>query len=154
MRRQGEYRYSIDVRCRAERAVALFADIPRLVSVHPLVIGTRELPPAPDALHSYSVTDRLALGPLRFRITYRADVLEAGDGRVTTRARQSPSTTLLSRVHVTQTIESVAHIDVSVTVTTFGLLLPYTLRTARSAHLRMAEGAKGLLEAEAEAETA
>lgn len=99
--------YSIDASCPTERAVALFADIRRLISVHPLMIGTRELPAAPAALHSYSVTDRLAVGPLRFRITYRADVLEAGDGRVTTRARRNPSTTLLSRVHVTQTSESV-----------------------------------------------
>ncbi|MUM17059.1 SRPBCC family protein [Mycobacterium sp. CBMA271] len=144
--RQGTYRYSIDVTCAADQAVALFSDIPRLVSVHPLVIGTQELPPAPDALRSYAVTDRLALGPLRFRVTYRADVLEADDRRVVTRARQSPSTTLLSRAQITAA--GVTHIDVDVTVTTLGLLLPYTLRTAKAAHLRMAAGAKRLLEAE------
>jgi hypothetical protein len=149
--RQGEYRYSIDVNCPADSVAALFADIPRLVSVHPLVIGTRELTPAPDALHSYAVTDRLALGPLRFRITYHADVLEAGDREVTTRARQRPSTTLLSRVQVTDAGAGLTHIEVTVTVTTLGPLLPYTLRTARAAHLRMAEGAKRLLEAEAAA---
>lgn len=149
--RQGEYRYSIDVTCRADHAVALFADIPRLVSVHPLVIGTRELPTAPDALHSYAVTDRLALGPLRFRITCRADVLEADDRHVSTRARQRPSTTLLSRTQVTDAGDGVTHIDVTVTVATFSLLFPDTLRTAQAAHLRMAEGAKKLLETEAAA---
>src|SRR5689334_2927866 len=100
MGRQGEYSYSIDVACPAESVVALFADIPRLVSVHPLVVGTKELPAAADAVRSYAVTDRLVMGPLRFRITYRADVLEVGERVVVTRARQTPSTTLVSRVEV------------------------------------------------------
>ncbi|MGH3726221.1 MAG: SRPBCC family protein [Mycobacterium sp.] len=149
--RQGEYRYSIDVICPADSAAALFADIPRLASVHPLVIGTRELPAAPDALHSYAVTDRLALGPLRFHLTYRADLLEADDRHISTRARQSPSTTLLSRVHITDAGDGITHIDVTVTVTTLSLLFAYTLRTAKAAHLRMAHGAKRLLEADAAA---
>jgi hypothetical protein len=147
--RRGEYRYSIDVACPADRAAALFADIPRLVSAHPLVIGIRELPATDGALHSYAVTDRIALGPLRFRITYRADVLEAGEREVATRARQSPSTTLLTRTQVTEAGDGVTHIEATVTVTTLRPLFPYTLRTARAAHLRMAEGAKKLLEAEA-----
>jgi len=42
--------------------------------LHPLIVAVRERPPAAGALRSYAITDRLAWGPLRFRIGYQADV--------------------------------------------------------------------------------
>ena len=124
--------------------MALLSDIARQGELHPLIVEVRELPPVKGALRSYAITDRLALGPVRFRITYHADTLSITDSEVVTVARQRPRTTLRNTTRVTPTPTG-SHVHVDVTLTAPTLLFPYAFRQGRQAHLELAERLRDVL---------
>jgi hypothetical protein len=144
--RHGSFQYDVDARCRPQEAVALMADVPRLAAIHPLAVEARELQPPPGALRSTAITSRLALGPLRFHITYQADVLSVTDDEVVTVARQRPATTLRNHTRVRQDGDGMVRIRVDITYKSPHLLFPYGFRQARYAHRGLAAGIKRVLE--------
>lgn len=135
--RTGSWSYDVDAPCAPGRALALLSDITQQGELHPLIVAVEELPPAPGALRSYAVTDRLALGPVPFRITYYADTLSITDDRVVTVARQRPRTTIRNTTTVSATPGG-CHVHVDVTLTAPSLLFPYAFREGRKAHLALA----------------
>jgi len=147
--RCGSFHYDIQARCQLEEAVALMSDVPRLAAVHPLAVEVRELEPSPDALRSTAITSRLALGPLRFRITYQADVLSVTNDEVVTVARQRPATTLRNHTRLRQDGDGMVHIRVEITFESPYLLFPYGFRQAQYAHRGLARGIKTVLEGRA-----
>jgi len=121
------------------------SDVARLGEVHPLVTKVVPIATAPLALRSYAVTDRLRWGPVRFPITYQADVLSVSELEVVTSARQRPRTTLWITSQFQVDGETV-HIAVTVVMRAPRLLFPYAYRTGRAAHLELAGRIKDVLE--------
>lgn len=136
MNRSATFRYSIDAPCPAATAVSLLADPRRQVELHPLIRHVREVAPAPGAIASFAITDALALGPLRFRIVYDADVIEVSDHKIVTVARQKPATTVRNTTLASETATGVT-IEVEITLTAPSLLFGYAYRTAHRAHLEL-----------------
>lgn len=143
--RQGGFRYDVHARCQLPEAVALMADVPRLAAIHPLAVEARELQPPPGALCSTAITSRLALGPVRFRITYQADVLSVSEDEVVTVARQRPATILRNHTRLRPDGDTV-HIQVEISYESPHLLFPYGFRQAQYAHRGLAQGIKRVLE--------
>ena len=94
MLRRDTFSYTVQARCSPAEAAALLSDLTRQGELHPLIVRVRRLPPRPGARASYAITDRLAAGPLRFPVTYRADVLIDDGDEIVTVARQWPATTV------------------------------------------------------------
>jgi hypothetical protein len=135
----------VTARCALADAISLMADVERLGEVHPLVTKVVPIPAAPLVLRSYEVTDRLRWGPLRFPITYQADVVSVSDIEVVTAARQRPRTSLWITSQFQVQGERV-HIGVTVLMRAPTLLFPYAYRTGKAAHLELAERIRDVLE--------
>jgi hypothetical protein len=143
---KGSFHYDIRARCRIEEAVALIADVPRLASRHPLAVRTDELPASPGALRTTAVTSRLRLGPLRWSITYRADLVTRTEDRVVTVAHQRPRTTLVNDSRFTMEPDGISHISVDISYDSPWPIFRYGFQQAQRAHHGLAEGLKELLE--------
>ena len=136
--RTGTFDYTINGRGTVADAVELMADVPRLVTMHPLAIATQAVPPGPGVLRSTAVTSRLKLGPLAMKITYRADLMVRGDDEVITVAHQQPRTTLRSHVRVQDAGDGRVRIGVGITFEAPSPLFSYGFAKARFAHEHMA----------------
>lgn len=143
--REGSWSYEVVARCALADAVSLLSDIERQGELHPLITAVVPVDPAPGALRSYAITDRLQWGPLRFRITYHADVLAVSDEEVVTVARQRPRTSLRSTVRFAPEGE-VVRICVTVVMRAPTPLFGYASRTGRAAHLELAGRIREVLE--------
>ncbi|MBY8873829.1 SRPBCC family protein [Micromonospora sp. PLK6-60] len=132
------FSYSVQARCTAADAVALLSDLTRQGELHPLIVRVRELPPRPGARASYAITDRLAVGPLHFPVTYQADVLVATEDEIVTVARQQPATTVRNHTRLRREADGVLRVDVEITLSAPAPLFAYAFRQARSAHLALA----------------
>jgi hypothetical protein len=143
--REGTWDYAVTARCALADAVSLMSDVDRLGEIHPLITKVVEVDAAPGAMRSYAVTDKLQWGPVRFPITYRADIISVSDDEVVTAAAQKPSTTLriTSRFRVDGEL---VHIDVSVRMRAPSLLFGYAYRTGKAAHLELAQRIQAVLE--------
>jgi len=137
--RTGTFEYTITGPGTVASAVELMADVPRLVTMHPLAVRAEAVPPpAPDVLRSTAVTSRLKLGPVGMHITYRADLVVRGEDEVLTVAHQQPRTTLRSHVRVSEAGGDQVRIRVGVTFESPALLFSYGFAKARFAHEHMA----------------
>ncbi|GLY48289.1 SRPBCC family protein [Lentzea sp. NBRC 102530] len=135
--RTGTFDYTITGRGTVASAVDLMADVPRLVTMHPLAVSTATVPPGPGVLRSTAVTSRLKFGPVGMHITYRADLVLRGDDEVLTVAHQQPRTTLRSHVKVAEAGTGQVRIDVGITFESPSLLFSYGFAKARFAHEHM-----------------
>jgi hypothetical protein len=145
--RSGSFSYGLQARCSLSAARDLLSDISRQGELHPLIIEVRELPPVPGALHSFAITDRLAFGPVRFRITYHADQLSVSDHEIVTVARQRPRTTVRNTVRLSEA-DGVVDVEVTIDLTAPTFLFPIALRAGRAAHLELAQRITALLESD------
>lgn len=137
MTKQDVFQYTVQARCRRSEAVRLLTDLSAQADLHPLIIRVQPRPARPGALRSYTISDRLAWGPVRFRTTYQADVLSASEDEVLTVARQWPNTTLRNHARLRSEAEGVTAIDVHITLTAPAPLFAYAFRQARTAHLAL-----------------
>ncbi|MFC4022154.1 SRPBCC family protein [Micromonospora sp. GCM10011542] len=138
MLRRDTFSYTVQARCSLAEAAALLGDLTRQGELHPLIVRVRQLPPRPGARASYAITDRLAAGPLRFPITYRADVLINDGDEIVTVARQWPATTVRNHTRLRAEPDGLVRIDVEITLTAPAPLFRYAFREARAAHLALA----------------
>lgn len=136
MPREGTFRYQVRAECDLSAALELLSDPSRQRELHPLMVRVVDLPTTAGALRSYAITDRLAWGPLRFPVTYRADVLVVSDHEVVTEARQSPRTTVRNHTRLRRD-GSVVQADVEITLTAPKPLFGYAFRQAHAAHLAL-----------------
>lgn len=139
--RTGDFHYTARPHCTPAEAMALLADLTRQGELHPLIIAVRiDDPPRPGALRSYTITDALRWGPLRFRIRYQADVLRESGTTLDTVARQSPNVTVRNRTTVTAEPgpDGRTRIDCHVTLTAPTPLFTYAFTQARRAHRELA----------------
>lgn len=118
--------------------MGLLADLTRQGELHPLIVAVDPEPPRPGALRSYTITDVLALGPVRFTIRYQADVLRQSGTELDTVARQRPRVTVRNRTTVTPGGDGHTRIDCHVTLTAPTPLFGFALGQARRAHTELA----------------
>ncbi len=135
---QDTFRYAIQTRCVLADALRLLADIERQRDLHPLIVRVQPRSPRAGALRSYTVTDRLTWGPLRFRINYQADVLRVAEDEVVTVAQQWPGTTVRNRTRLHREADGLIRIEVEITLRAPRPLFRYAFRQARAAHLALA----------------
>lgn len=119
-----------------------YVDLDNIKLVHPLIVSVQATSrtETPDGyLQSYRVIDRIPLGRLTIRITYRAWLHVTNDGDVITEADQFPG------VHLRGTV-SFAPIDGGTRITErIGITAPrplaaVTTREAVTAHIAMLAG--------------
>lgn len=146
MQRRDSFTYTVQARCSPAVAAELLADPLRQAELYPLIVRVRRLRPRRGALASYAITDRLAVGRLRFPVTYRADVLVATEDEVVTVARQWPATTVRNRTRLWPEPDGV-RIDVEITLAAPAPLFGYAFTQARSAHLALAGRLAAVLDA-------
>ncbi|MGX6605530.1 hypothetical protein ACWKSP_25880 [Micromonosporaceae bacterium Da 78-11] len=101
MSRTGTFHYQVQAGDDPTAAIALFADLSQHAELHPLIVKVESAPPPDGALRRFVITDRMAYGPLRFPITYVADILSVTADRVITVARQKPSVTVRNDTRLT-----------------------------------------------------
>ncbi|NYF54529.1 SRPBCC family protein [Micromonospora purpureochromogenes] len=147
--RRESFSYTVQARCSRADAVALLSDPARQGELHPLIVRVRQLPTRPGARASYAITDRLELGPLRFPVTYQADVLVVSDDEIVTVARQQPGTTVRNHTRL-QDEGDVLRIDVEITLSAPAPLFGYAFRQARAAHLGLASRLGAVLDRKAD----
>ncbi|MEW2377484.1 SRPBCC family protein [Micromonospora sp. NPDC047812] len=138
MLRRSSFSYTVQARCSLAEAAALLADPARQEDLHPLIVRVRRVPPRPGARASYAITDRLAAGPVRLPITYRADVLVDDPDEIVTVARQWPATTVRNHTRLRAEPDGVVRIEVEITLAAPAPLFGYAFRQARAAHLGLA----------------
>ncbi|MBM0232728.1 SRPBCC family protein [Micromonospora sp. STR1_7] len=138
MLRRDTFSYTVQARCSPAEAAALLSDLTRHGELHPLIVHVRQLPPRPGALASYTISDRLAAGPLRFRTSYQADVLISEDDEIVMVARQWPATTVHNHTRLHAEPDGLLRIDVEITLSAPAPLFRYAFRQARAAHLALA----------------
>ncbi|MEU5944458.1 SRPBCC family protein [Micromonospora sp. NPDC047465] len=138
MIRRDSFSYTVQARCSLADAAGLLADPARQQDLHPLIARVRRVSPRRGARASYLITDRLAVGPLRLPVTYRADVLVDGPDEIVTVARQWPATTVRNRTRLRAEPDGVVRIDVEITLAAPVPLFGYAFRQARAAHLGLA----------------
>ncbi|MEW2383097.1 SRPBCC family protein [Micromonospora sp. NPDC047707] len=146
MLRRGSFSYTVQARCSPAVAAEVLADPVRQVELHPLIVRVRRLRPRSGTHASYAITDRLAVGPVRLPVTYRADVLVATADEVVTVARQWPATTVRNRTRLEAEPDGV-RIDVEITLAAPAPLFGYAFAQARSAHLGLASRLGAMLDA-------
>jgi hypothetical protein len=144
MPRTGTFTYQVDAGSDPAAAIALFSDLSHHDRLHPLIVKV-EPAAAPDgAIRRFLITDRMAVGPFRFPITYTADILSVTPDRVVSVARQKPSVTLRNDTRLT-TVDSRVRADVEITLTAPAPLFSYAFSQARTAHLELADRIAELL---------
>jgi hypothetical protein len=144
MARTGSFGYRVDAGEDPAAAMALFAELSRHAELHPLIVKVESAPPPAGAIRRFVITDRMAYGPLRFPITYTADVLALTAERVHTVAHQKPRVTVHNDTRLTTT-DGQVQADVKITITAPTALFGYTFRQARTAHLELADRIRDLL---------
>ncbi|MEH1170118.1 SRPBCC family protein [Micromonospora sp. CPCC 205539] len=138
MLRSDTFSYTVQARCSLAEAAALLSDLTRQGELHPLIVQVRQLPPRPGAKASYVINDRLPVGPLHMRTTYRADVLISEADEIVMLARQWPATTVRNHTRLRTEPDGLVRIDVEITLTAPAPLFRYAFRQARVAHLALA----------------
>lgn len=125
--------------------LALIADYRQHHLIHPLIVKVEPGEAPPGILRRYFITDQLQWGPFRFKIAYRADILEIGQGRVHTQAFQSPGTTVDNQTRIVPEGDG-ARLTETITLRAPDLLFGYAFEQARAAHQAMLGRIKVFLE--------
>jgi hypothetical protein len=136
--RTGTFTYAFDAGDDMAVAVARLSDLSNHADLHPLIVAVRPAPPPPGALRRFVITDRMAVGPAHFRITYTTDLLTVTDDTLILVARQRPATTLHNHTHLSHAGDRI-RADVEITMTAPTLLFPYAFDQAQRAHLALAD---------------
>lgn len=121
---------------------AFYADLENIRLVHPLVVSLRTVYRSETAdgyEQAYRVTDRVPVGPLRLRTSYRAHVRVPPAGDIATDARQFPRIRLRGRVSFAPTATG-TRVTETVEIEAPRPLLAFTAGQAASAHTAMLAG--------------
>jgi hypothetical protein len=119
-----------------------YVDLDNIKIVHPLIVSVEKESrvETPDGYRqSYRVVDRIPLGPLTFKITYRARLQVPAEGDVLTEADQSPGVRLRGTVSFTPT-ERGTRVTERIRFAAPRLLAAVTIREGVKAHIEMLAG--------------
>jgi hypothetical protein len=125
-----------------ERVRDFYVDLDNIKLVHPLIVSVEALSraEAPDGYRqSYLVVDRIPLGPITLRITYRARLHVQANGDVLTEADQFPGVRLRGTVGF-EPVGGGTRVTERIRITAPRLLARVTVREAVEAHIAMLSG--------------
>ncbi|BBZ42538.1 SRPBCC family protein [Mycobacterium conspicuum] len=137
-----EAEVSEDVPAPPDEVRAFYVDLDNIKVVHPLIVSveTTSRTEGPDGyLHSYRVVDRIPLGPLTIKITYRARLHVPHQGDVLTEAAQSPGVRLHGRVSF-EPIDAGTRVTERIRFAAPRPLAALTTREGIKAHIEMLAG--------------
>jgi hypothetical protein len=152
---RASFEQTIEVAAPAEAVRAALSTLTAHDQLHPLIVSVRAMPAgaAPDGsqLRRYRIVDRVRMGPLSLRVTYRAEVWVDAGGAVVSDAFQSPGVHLhvVSRVTPVTSAGGETRVDETVTIDAPRLLLGYVRAQAQQAHRDLFTNLKRCLESEA-----
>ena len=121
---------------------AFYVDLDNLRLIHPLIVSVQALSrnAIPDGyVQSYRVVDRIPLGPLSLKITYRARLRVPDRGDVLTEADQSPKVRLRGRVAF-EPVAGGTRLTERIRISAPRPLAALTTREAVKAHVAMLAG--------------
>lgn len=127
-----------------------YTDLENITRVHPLVVSVRRISGTEAAgagVSTYRVTDRIRVGPLPLRISYRTRIAVDGSGTVTAQARQFPRVRLDSTVSF-EPVEGGTRVTEALHITAPRPLLPITVSEAVNAHTTMLAAMRELFSAD------
>lgn len=148
------FEQSMTVAAPVERVRAALATLTAHDRLHPLIVSVQALPGgvAADgsALSRYRIVDRVRMGPLTLRVTYRAEIAVDATGAVVSDAYQSPSVHLhvVARLTALPATDDApqTRVDETVTVEAPRLLLGYVRAQAQRSHQELYANLKRWLE--------
>ncbi|OBI72842.1 SRPBCC family protein [Mycobacterium asiaticum] len=139
---RAERTLSEEVPAAPERVRDYYVDLDNLRLVHPLIVSVEVLSRTETAdgyEQSYRVVDRIPLGPVTMKLTYRARLHVPAHGDVLTEADQSPGVRLRGTVSFTP-IEGGTRITERIRFEAPRPLGAITIREAVKAHAKMLYG--------------
>lgn len=126
-----------------------YVDLDNIKRVHPLIVSVETLSrdETPGGYQqTYRVVDRIPLGPLTLRTTYRARLRVPASGDVLTEADQSPGVRLRGRVSF-EAVDGGTRVTERIGITAPRLLAGMTIREGIKAHVKMLAGIRRHFEA-------
>ncbi len=126
-----------------------YVDLDNIRLVHPLIVSVQALSrdeTADGYSRSYRVVDRIPLGPLTLKVTYRARLQVPADGDVRTEADQPPGVRLRGTVSF-EPIPGGTRVTERIRIAAPRPLAGVTTREAVKAHIAMLAGIRRHFEA-------
>jgi len=145
--KQGTFSYDVFIAAAPEVVVSFLADLRNQAKFHPLITEIKEAPAPEGILRRYFITDQLPLGPFRFKIVYRADVLKVTEQEILTEAYQSPQT-YVTNLSTCKPEGTGTRFTEQITLKSPNLLFGYAFEQARQAHAELVQKIKLGIEAE------
>ena len=131
--KKGSFTREIFIAAPREKVVGLATSFSQHDVLHPFIIHVEEATARPPALRRYAITDRLAMGPFRFKIKYSADILKLTPDEAITEVWQSPGVHIIN--HMFFNIENGGtRLREEYIVEAPNLLFGYTFKQAKLAH--------------------
>jgi hypothetical protein len=96
--KQGSFTCEIFINAPRDKVIELATSFEHHDTLHPLIVKVEEFPAEPPVLQRFLITDQLAMGPFRFKIKYRADILKLTQEEAHTEAWQSPGVHIISHM--------------------------------------------------------
>lgn len=131
-----------DVPATPEAVRDFYVDLNNIKLVHPLIVSVETVSRTETEdgyLQEYRVIDRIPLGPLTIKVTYRARLRVRAGGDVLTEADQSPGVRLRGTVSFTP-VPGGTRVTERVRISAPRPLAALTIREAVKAHIEMLAG--------------
>lgn len=125
-----------------------YVDLNNIKLVHPLIVSVETVSrgETPDGYQqTYRVVDRIPLGPLTIRTSYRARLRVPVRGDVLTEADQSPGVRLRGAVSF-EPVDGGTRVTERISITAPRLLAGVTIREGVKAHVKMLAGIRSHFE--------
>jgi hypothetical protein len=143
--KEGNFELEIHIEREPKDVLALISNYNLHSTVHPLILSVKQIDAPAGVIGRYLITDQLQIGPLKFKIEYRADIVRITDEEVYTEAYQSPGTHVHNLTRVMPEAGG-ARLKETVTLKAPDLLFSYAFNQARSAHKEMLARIKQFME--------
>ncbi len=137
--RKTEHTLSQEVPAAPSQVRAFYADLQNIRLVHPLIVAVRpqaRLETTDGYTQAYRITDRIPLGKMVVRISYRARIHVPTHGEVITEARQFPGVRLHGTVAF-ERFDAGTRVVERLCITAPRPLARLTIRQALDAHVAM-----------------
>ncbi len=143
--KQGSFEWEIHIEREPKDVLALVSNYNLHSAIHPLILSVNQIDAPPGIIGRYRITDQLQIGPFRFKVEYRADIVRVTENEVYTEAYQSPGTHVYNLTRVTPEAGG-ARLKETITLKAPDLLFGYAFNQARTAHKEMLERIKRFME--------
>lgn len=143
--KRGSFTCEVFVKAPRNKVIELATSFEHHDTLHPLIVRVEELPAEPPVLRRFQITDQLAMGPFRFKIKYRADILKLTPDEAHTEAWQSPGVHIISHMFFIEE-NGGTHLREEYAVEAPSLLFGYTFKQAKAAHEQLLQGLKQIAE--------